>query len=674
MCYNERMKILAPAGNTLSLKSAIYNGADEVYLGVNEFNARNNIDGFTVETLKSAVDFAHLFGVKINLAVNILFSDDELQSALDLVVDAFNMGVDYFIIQDLGLISLIKKHYPQIVVHASTQMGLHNLEGVEYVQKFGIRRVVLARETPLEEVKRIDDNSDVEIEYFAQGALCVSFSGNCYLSSYLFNASGNRGVCKQLCRLPYTLKKNGKKVKTGFLLSAKDFNMTERLSDLKRAGVDVVKIEGRARRPFYVGTATKHYQMAISGQRCDNKELMLAFNRDFTEGYLNGNSNVISPFNNHVGIYIGKVIKVNKGKTFNEIFFNSSQDVSPKSTLKIFDGQKEKTTLSAFDVKVVGDGVYRLTTTHDVGVGNIIRLIADAKKEALEEGVVPKRKVGISIFACEKQPIKATICVNGKQIEVQGQTLEIAKKSPLSESDFIDCFNKSEYFIPTINFESLGNIFMAKSQLNEFRRTVYETVFSELTKLDFKPIAKIKIDKKLPFKKLENYQIIENGSEILCKKNIIYSPQEYVLNDISVFVKRAKEQGKNAYLDLPNFALEKDIALIKDIIEQTGVGIVANNYYALGLTDDVIIGGGLNVYNSHTANVLNAPILVAEGNLANKVDFAYMTFRHCPLKEHAGSTCDKCNYCDGYEYVTENGKSMKLKRKKLSTCTFYLTD
>lgn len=674
MCYNNIMKILAPAGNTLSLKSAIYNGADEVYLGVNEFNARNNIDGFTVETLKSAVDYAHLFGVKVNLAVNILFSDAELQSALDLIVKAYNIGVDYFIIQDLGLISLIKNYYPEIIMHASTQMGIHNLEGVRYVQKFGIRRVVLARETPLQEVKRIDDNSDVQIEYFVQGALCVSFSGNCYLSSYLFNASGNRGVCKQLCRLPYTLKKNGKKVKTGFLLSAKDFNMTDRLVDLKQAGVDVIKIEGRARRPFYVGTATKHYKRAISGLVNQNENLMLAFNREFTEGYFNGNWKIISPHNNHIGIFVGKVIKVNLGKKFNEVFFNSTRKISPKSTLKIFDDNKEKTTLSAFDLKEVDGGVYRLTTTHNVSVGNEVRLIADANLETKEQNASLKRDIDISIFACENQPIKAIINIDKKHIEIQGATLDSAQKSPLCEGDFIDCFNKSEHFIPKIKFERLGNVFMPKSQLNEFRRQVYARVFNALTSVDRAPLSIAKIEQKMPFKKLENYQIIENGSENLCQKHVIYSPQEYEINDILSFAVRARKQGKKPYLDLPNFALGKDVEFIKDLIMKTGVGIVANNYYALELSNDVIVGAGLNVYNSHTANVFNAPILVAEGKLAEKVKFPYMTLRHCPLKEHVGSTCDNCAYCDGYEYVTDSGKVMKLKRKKLSTCTFYLTD
>ena len=252
----EKMKLLSPAGDMESLKMAVLNGADEVYLGVKDFNARN-IEGFSLETLKQAVDFAHIYGVKVHLAVNILFTNDEMQNALNLVVDAYNLGVDAFIVQDLGLAYLLNQNYPQIELHASTQMGLHNLEGVEQALKFGFKRVVLARETPLDEIARIKQNTDVEIEYFAQGALCVSFSGNCYMSSYVLNASGNRGKCKQLCRLPYDLRFNNRAVATGYLLSAKDFNMIGRLDDLAKAGVTAIKIEGRARRPYYVGVATR---------------------------------------------------------------------------------------------------------------------------------------------------------------------------------------------------------------------------------------------------------------------------------------------------------------------------------------------------------------------------------------------------------------------------------
>ncbi|MBO5713821.1 MAG: U32 family peptidase, partial [Clostridia bacterium] len=319
------MKLLSPAGNMESLITAVYNGADEVYLGINDFNARNNIDGFTLETLEQAVDFAHIYNVKVYLAINILFTNEELNDAVSTVVKAYNLGVDAFIIQDLGLIKILSKDYPKIELHASTQMGIHNLEGVKYLEQFGVKRVVLSRETPLAEIKRIRKNSNVEIEYFVQGALCVCFSGNCYLSSRLFNESGNRGKCKQPCRLPYKLKHNGKVIKNGYLLSAKDFNMINRLKDLQDAGVDSLKIEGRARRPFYVGAVTREYKNALLGLKVNPENIKLAFNRNYTEGYFNSNGEIISSIQSHIGVSLGKVSKVINGKKFNQVYIETKK-------------------------------------------------------------------------------------------------------------------------------------------------------------------------------------------------------------------------------------------------------------------------------------------------------------------------------------------------------------
>ena len=673
LCYNISMKILSPAGNAESLRAAINNGADEVYLGVNDFNARNNVDGFTLETLKEAVDLSHIYGVKVLLAINILFSDDELQSAVDTVVDAYNLGVDAFIVQDLGLIKIISENYPQIEIHASTQMGIHNLEGAKYLNKYDIKRIVLARETPLSEVKRIKDNSAFELEYFVQGALCVSFSGNCYLSSYLFNASGNRGRCKQLCRLPYTLTKDGKKIKSGYLLSAKDFNMTGKLSDLKKAGVDVLKIEGRARRPFYVATATREYFNALNGKKANQDNLKLAFNRTYTEGYFNGNGNIISELQNHIGIEIGKVEKFTKGKNFNQIIFTSNRLLSPKSVFKFIGGGKENT-LSAFDLKELGNGRYLTTTTQTVAVGDLVRLIVDAKLEETVLSAVKKRQIEIELTFKENARAIADAFIDGKKISVVGEAIESAQKQPLTEQEIVQNFNKNEFFAPKIRLKVLENVFMPKQKLNAFRRQVYAAVVDALTKINRDKIEKIKLQKLGGVKRFENFEYVFNLEQKFTTKNVVYSPEIYDKVDIEKFKNICERQGKTAYLDLPNFATEKDILLLKDIVESTGISVVANNYYALDFNAKTVVGAGLNVYNTHSAAALNLPVITAECDLSNRIDFPYMTLRHCPIKNHLRKGCENCAYSDGYEYRTESGKVMKLKRKKLTSCTFYLTD
>ncbi len=666
------MKILSPAGNFECLKAAVYNGADEVYLGINEFNARNNIDGFTMANIKEAVDFCHAYGVKVCLAINILFTDGELLDALSTVIEGYNLGVDAFIIQDLGLIKLLAENYPQIELHASTQMAIHNLEGALYLKQFGIKRIVLARETPLEEIKRIKQNTDFEIEYFAQGALCVSFSGNCYLSSYLFNASGNRGRCKQLCRLPYTLCKNGKSLKKGYLLSAKDFNMIEKLDVLLDAGVDVLKIEGRARRPFYVATATAEYRKALDGKKTSQDKLKLAFNREYTAGYFDGNGKIISNLQNHIGIFIGKVEKVNKGKNFNQVYFYSNRNLSPKSTLKVFNDGTEKSVLTAYDLKNISSGKYMLTTTQNLAVGDSLNLIIDAELENKALSLTLKRSVDLKIWAYSGAKIKASASIGDIAVEVFGEQTDKAQKLPLSKEDLTENFAKNEYFTPNITEFSTDGVFIQKSKLNEFRRTVYDSLYNKLTKVSRAPLKEINIGGKRPVKEFTDFEFIDDVNATLTAKNIVYSPEVYELDKVLALKKKCLNQGKKLYLDTPNFALQKDIELLKEIIEKTGVGIVANNYYALQFDAEIVIGGGLNTFNSVTAAHYNKPIISAEDGVLDRTEFAYMTLRHCPIKNHIGGDCKNCKYIDGYLYKMDSGKELKLKRKKLSTCTFYL--
>ncbi len=668
------MKILSPCGNFESLKMAVYSGADEVYLGINDFNARNNIDGFNLSDLKDAVDFCHLYGVKVLLAINILFTDDEIQDALNVVVDAYNYGVDAFIIQDLGLASLVNKNYPMVELHASTQMGIHNLEGVIAIEKYGFKRVVLARETPLDEIKRIKSNSNIEIEYFAHGALCVCFSGNCYLSSYALNESGNRGRCKQLCRLPYTLSFNDKKLKKGFLLSAKDFCLIDRLSDLQKAGVDVLKIEGRARRPFYVGTITRAYREALDGKTIDKEKIDLAFNRGFTEGYFNGNGQIISNLNNHTGIFIGKVSRVNEGRKFDQVYFTSNRELSPKSTFKFFDNGEERTTLSAFDLKKIGKGEYVLTTTQKVRVGDKINLIVDQAEEDKLLSQIQKIKVKIDVYAEKGWPIKASFNVRGKEYVVLGEKLDQSINNPLTKEEIISNFSKSQEFDVLVTVKALDSVFILKKNLNAFRREVLDEIKSLIAQIDREKIDYIKPSNSREIQAFSDYVIVDNYDKKIKEKNVVYSPCEYTIEGVKKFINWAEKNDKNPYLDLPNFALKSDVELLKDIVEKTNIKIVANNYYALTFDCEKIIGGGLNVYNGYTASEYALPIIFAENSVYKKENFAYMTLRHCPFKSHLKSDCKNCPYKDGYTLTMDSGKVMKIKRKKLSTCTFYLTD
>ena len=283
------MELLAPAGSMEALRAAVCNGADAVYLGADTFNARMNARNFSAADLQEAVVYCHVRGVKVHLTLNTLVLDREMPRAAELIRLAASCGVDAFIVQDLGVVSLCRQLAPDVPIHASTQMSIHSLEGVMEAAALGCSRVVLARELPAEEIAHICKKSPVEIEVFVHGALCMCYSGQCYLSSVIGRRSGNRGQCAQPCRLPYGY---GRFESTRYPLSLKDNCLAGELDELRRMGVASIKIEGRMKRPEYVAIVTRAYRTVLNGSKltqADLQELETAFSRQgFTDGYFKG--------------------------------------------------------------------------------------------------------------------------------------------------------------------------------------------------------------------------------------------------------------------------------------------------------------------------------------------------------------------------------------------------
>lgn len=280
-----KFEILAPAGGMESLIAGVRSGANGIYLGGKSFNARRNAGNFDYDELKTAVDYCHKRGVKVYLTLNILVSDDEWELAYNTVKGALTAGVDAFIIQDIGVAKMIKEHFPSARLHGSTQMSIMTPAGARAAEQMGFSRIVLPREMSLEEIKEIRQNTDLELEMFVHGALCMCVSGQCYLSSVIGSRSGNRGLCAQPCRLPFTAKGD----KNECALSLKDLSLIEHLSELD--GIISLKIEGRMKRPEYVSAAVTAVKNAIDGvySQGDSYKLKSVFSRSgFTDGYFTG--------------------------------------------------------------------------------------------------------------------------------------------------------------------------------------------------------------------------------------------------------------------------------------------------------------------------------------------------------------------------------------------------
>ncbi len=278
-----RIEILAPAGSPESLRAAAACGADAVYLGIDVLNARRNAANFTRENLAETVQYCHIRGLKVYLALNIILLEQELPTLVEVARAACEAGVDAAIVQDLGVAALLRRCCPGLRLNASTQMAVHNPEGVRRLEQLGFSRVVLARECSRQEIEQIVRATSLEVEVFVHGALCMCVSGQCYLSSVLGQRSGNRGLCAQPCRLGFETRASS------HALSLKDMSLIERIGELESLGVRSVKIEGRMKRPEYVAAAVTACRDALEGRPIDLEGLQSVFSRSgFTDGYYTG--------------------------------------------------------------------------------------------------------------------------------------------------------------------------------------------------------------------------------------------------------------------------------------------------------------------------------------------------------------------------------------------------
>ncbi|MEA1909271.1 MAG: U32 family peptidase, partial [Euryarchaeota archaeon] len=385
-----RPELLAPAGDRESLVAAVENGCDAVYLGAQILSARASAANFTLGELADAIDYAHLRGVKAYVTVNTLVKDSETKDAADLLYHLDKSGADSVIVQDMGLLSLARSIVPGLPVHASTQMTVHNSEGARFLQAMGVKRVVLAREMTLDEIRQVRQNTEIEIETFVHGALCISYSGQCLTSSMIGGRSGNRGVCAQPCRKRYELRTAGRRVETDgeYLLSPKDLNLSRVLPELIDAGVDSLKIEGRLKRPEYVACAVWIYRRLIdrylkdpSGYFVsDDESLRLAqlFNRGFTEAYLGKNPR---------GTLMSRIRPHNRGIRVGTVTRRDSRagriSVELSGGLNIGDGigidEAVKTVWNAGDSGNVGD-------IGTAGVGMIVRQMYECGRRMGQAG------------------------------------------------------------------------------------------------------------------------------------------------------------------------------------------------------------------------------------------------------------------------------------------------
>lgn len=489
----KKVELLAPAGSMECLKAVIEAGCDAVYLGGYQFGARSFAHNFSNEEIIEAINYAHLYGVKVYVTVNTLIYESEIETCMNYIDFLHKNNVDAILVQDIGLLDLVRKTYPNLEIHSSTQMHIHNKEAALLMQELGVKRVVLARETPLELIREIKNEVNIELEVFVHGALCFSYSGQCLMSSLIGGRSGNRGTCAGSCRQKYSFWKNNTCLKEGYLLSMKDLNTLENLDLLLDAGVSSLKIEGRTKRPEYAYFIVKLYRKAIDNfykngkvdiSKEDIRIMTELFNRDFTKGFLFSSSSkdVVNTFRpNHMGVALGTVIKSNKNKVTIQLNNTLSSQDGIRFLLKNEDygftverfkrnnefvkSAKEKDIIELITEKEipVGTKVVKTTNTKD------LKMI----QEFMERNTRKVEIIGTCILK-EKEKIILTLSDGQNEVIVYGDNfIEKALKQDTSKERIEEQLNKlgdTVYKFKELTVVKEDNLFIPIKELNEVRR------------------------------------------------------------------------------------------------------------------------------------------------------------------------------------------------------------
>ncbi|MBO5479568.1 MAG: U32 family peptidase [Clostridia bacterium] len=667
-------EILAPAGNVQCARAAIHAGADAIYLGYSAFSARQSAENFDVESLRDIVFYAHLFGVKVYLAMNTLVKDEEIPSFLSIFQTVCGVGIDAVILQDALLGKAVHKASPGVVLHLSTQAGVCNENGAIFAKECGFSRVILARETPLDEIVKIA--KIIETETFVQGALCTCFSGQCYFSSFIGGNSGNRGRCKQPCRKRYSYNRVGFE-EPSYALSLSDLCVGEEIQKLVNAGVVSFKIEGRMRRAEYVSAAVSYYRAILDGDLDKEKQQALSalkrtYNRgNYTKGLTFGQDKrfLSTAVQGHIGEKVG-VVKVINGKYVVDGFFRPSEG----DAFKILrDGKEvggatfEKCQAKGFTIRSQsrlrnGDSVFITTDT----ALNAALLSKEKRATLYVQGYFHENEYAI---------------VESGEITVRSETpLQSADARPLTVEEVRACFAKTDGLPVDIVFTTLsmqGSVFIPKSQLNALRRSFFDALRQSLTKSACITCGELSQPISTAGKNEKTAVISSNFAGVACDV-AIWKVDDFQQKPDETFIQSTFEK----YVYYPPFCTSQDEEVLAGYIQKYHLdGVYAENYSALIFAKKYNVktfaGTGLHLFNRYALSELlhgydvsyyavsKETTLKEQRALMGEKAFALtlgniklMDLCYCPF----GKTCKSCDRKQIYTLTDENGREFPVRR------------
>lgn len=604
MKNRNRLDIVAPAGDIEKFYAAIDAGADEVYMGLQGFGARKSAKNFTMTEYKAAIDYAHERGSRVLLTLNTVMMDNEIEPLYHNLNELYKAGLDAIIVQDIGMFNYLKRNFPEIELHGSTQMTVSNHIEAEYLREMGFNRVVLSRELTLEDIRKIRENTTIELEVFVSGSLCVSYSGKCYMSSFIGGRSGNRGMCAQPCRKTYTV--NGKE--EGYILSPNDQLMGKKEIDfLKEIGVESIKIEGRMKEASYVFELTSYFKALIQGEEREERVSHI-FNRGYSKGYAyDEQENIINKsfsFNigKKLGTFNGKEVKLIENVRFGDGVSYISKDYEKlggsylsKLTIKTYDKNRDKSRASSEDKdRVATIGETLIIKDIPVGTRYLYKTYAkDIEDEISNEKKQTEKKVeitGIFKASLDNYPELTFNYSNlyGKNVSftvIGEKTAELAGKKPVTPEQIVEKLGElgeTSFFLGEIKVEIENNLFIPMSIIKNMKRDCAEE------------LADIIVDS---YKRAES---LENKWSLTREENIENNEKEII---VSAIVETLEQEQKLRELGI-NKIYYNGIQIVREsrIKDVKYKGELANSLMDIvkNPSKKLTLHWGLNVTNAYT--------------------------------------------------------------------------
>ncbi len=701
-----KVEILAPAGSYESMKAAVNASCDAIYIGGSQFGARAFANNLEEENMLNTIDYLHLHGKKIYMTVNTLLKEDEINEKLyHYLKPYYEAGLDAAIVQDVGVAKFVHENFPDMAIHASTQMTLTSAYGTKILENYGITRFVPARELSIHEITEMRAHTDLEIECFVHGALCYCYSGQCLLSSIIGGRSGNRGRCAQPCRMQYELKTSGK---TGYFLSPKDISTIASIPNMIEAGINSFKIEGRMKRPEYTALCSYLYgkytdlylDKGKEGYERYLKDNMMEFTKDqmaladiynrgnFSTGYYtnyHGKTMMSMKRPNHYGVLVGEVKEVNGNKATIKL----SEDVNKQDVLEFRDIEEQEIyDYTAGQASLANDTI-EANFKHGLKIRKGNRIYRTKNQKLLDwlqqEFLSMDKKIGIEgLFHCKSgEPFAITLIFEDKEVTVTGEIVQKAQNQPVTENKISEAISKisdTKYYFTKLSGEVSLDAFLPMGAVKNLRRNAlealeekildeYKRTLSDKTVVLHESKSRLKCDENLNETVKPSIHVLVNSKQqfeealkISQVSRIYIVSEQFSVENCEACIKEGKEKGTEIYLSLPYIFRSNTMKAYSEYTTLDVDGYLIHNFEEVaflkqqGVNQNFVLDSNMYTFNSFAksfwkdqqVNSYTIPVELNEREIKQRgiENDTLIVYGHLPLMISTQCIVDNCLTCN----------------------------